>query len=72
MPPMTITRLRERIGDMGLPRAIWIVRSYVPTGHVTTDVGFYDRDKAAAYADADDGRRLLPSPILIEDASCHD
>ena len=43
LPSMTLRRVRSRIGDMGLPRLVWRVRTLRASGHVTDEVAFYDR-----------------------------
>jgi hypothetical protein len=66
MPPVTLTRLRSRIGDLGLPRVLWLV--YMSDGDEEF-VGFYDRDKADAYAKLDHRRFVGTAPLHIKDAS---
>jgi hypothetical protein len=63
MPSLTVTRLRSRIGSMGLPSVIWQVGD--ADSHQL--VGFYDREKAQAYAAASPARMLLQAPLRIMD-----
>jgi hypothetical protein len=64
MPPATLTRLKQRIGDLGLPRVVWPV--YCQDGQI---VAFYDRDKAAAWAEDGPQRLAGQQPLQIKDAS---
>jgi hypothetical protein len=63
MPSLTVTRLRSRIGDLGLPSIVWMVGD-ADSPH---PVAFYDREKAQAYVAASPARRLLPTPLRIMD-----
>lgn len=64
MPSAAVSRLRARIGDLGLPGVVWVVedmRRDVPS------VAFYDREKAVAYAAEDRNRYLAGQPLQIRD-----
>jgi hypothetical protein len=63
MPPATLSRLKARIGDMGLPRVVWPV--YGQDGSI---VAFYDREKAEAYAKDGPQRLAGTQPLRIRDA----
>jgi hypothetical protein len=62
MPPATLSRLKARIGDMGLPRVVWPVY-----GQDNVIVAFYDRDKATAWA-AENHMLAGQTPLRIKDA----
>jgi hypothetical protein len=63
MPPATLTRLKARIGDMGLPRVVWPV--YCQDGQIAA---FYDRDKAEAWAKDGPQRLAGQQPLRVRDA----
>lgn len=67
MPPLTLSRLRRRIGDMGLPRVVWLV--YTTADEDPEMRGFYDREKAEAYAAKHEGRFVGVEPLQILDPS---
>ena len=64
MPPATLSRLKQRIGDMGLPRVVWPV--YCQDGQI---MAFYDRDKAEAWAKQGPQRLAGQVPLQVKDAS---
>ena len=54
---------KRRIGDMGLPKEVWIVM-----GPDEGMVGFYSREKAIDYVFKGERRFLREGPMRIEDA----
>lgn len=59
---------RRRIGEMGLPTAVWVVWDATP-GTTPCQTAFYDRERAVAWAAADPHRHLKARPVRIKDAS---
>jgi hypothetical protein len=49
------------------PAAVWIVYKVVP-GEPPEPVGFYDRQRAVAWAAASEHRHLKPKPLQVKDA----
>jgi hypothetical protein len=58
---------RTRIGTLGHPDEVWTVYTVI-TGRPIDVAGFYDREKAQAYAAAEHGRYLKTAPLKIMDA----
>lgn len=65
MPSLAVTRIRQRIGTMGLPSVVWLVYS---RDSDTDMVAFYDRELADAYAAADPNRFVGKLPLPVKDA----
>lgn len=65
MPSEAVTRIRQRIGTMGLPGVVWLV--YDRTSDVDL-VGFYDREEADRFAAQDPNRFVGAKPLAIRDA----
>ena len=61
------TRRRGRIGEMGLPSAVWTVWEATP-GTTPFQTAFYDRERAVAWAAAAPHRHFRASPVRIKDA----
>lgn len=67
MPSAAVTRIRQRIGDMGLPAVVWMVEeTYYDGGKAY--VGFYDREQADAYAHEATNRIMIQTPLRVLDA----
>ena len=64
MPSEAVSRIRARIGDMGLPGVVWVV--YSTTGGDMA--AFYDRDKANEYAAQAADRFVGDKPLPVRDA----
>jgi hypothetical protein len=58
---------RPRIGTHGYPKEVWQVYT-VRAGEQLTVHGFYDREKALAFAHKEPDRHLKTYPLPIEDA----
>ena len=56
-------RPKRRIGDMGMPKQVWIVM-----GPDDGMVAFYDREKAIDFTFKSERRYLREAPLRIEDA----
>ena len=67
MPSAAVTRIRSRIGTMGLPGVVWVVID-TASGSVEK-VAFYDRERAQAYAAAGQYRTMAIAPLKIKDAN---
>jgi hypothetical protein len=67
MPSAAVTRIRSRIGDMGLPGVVWVVIDSSEGGLDRT--GFYDRERAQAFAAASPSRTMVATPLRIRDAN---
>jgi hypothetical protein len=59
---------RRRIGDMGYPAKLWLVWEAAP-GTTPMPSGFYDRERALAWAAASPHRHMKSTPVCIKDAS---
>jgi hypothetical protein len=67
VPPATSSQIKTRIGDMGYPTEVWVVRTL--SRFPIETVCFFDRAKAKAFADEQpDVRQLKPTPIRVVDA----
>jgi hypothetical protein len=64
---MSERHTKTRIGTLGYPGEVWEVFT-LGSGQPLTVVGFYDRDKAVAYAEAGENRHLKSRPLKIMDA----
>lgn len=64
---VTTTRRRGRIGEMGLPTAVWLVWEAAP-GTTPMPTAFYERERAIAWAAADPHRHMKSTPVRIKDA----
>jgi hypothetical protein len=59
-------RARHRIGTMGLPSMVWLVYTTDP-GEPPYAHGFYDRERALAWAAASEHRHMKRAPIKMKD-----
>ena len=61
------TKHRQRIGALGHPDEVWLVTTVIAGVSIKT-VGFYDSDKADAYAAEHPTERFVVGAIDIKDA----